>query len=77
MLLVNKEEEMLTQARKPATLNALPTTDGMLTPINLDHESQPRAIAMTAVCWDERRMVLHLVILAIVVAAALVGAIAS
>lgn len=66
---------MVIQVRNEAPFDEYPTAARARA--SAYRELEPRAIALPAGTSDQRRMVLHLLVLAMVVAAAVVGAFAS
>ena len=68
---------MFTQAQNQRPLSADPTVPPIRARTNLHHQLQARVLVLSAVSPVNRRMTLHLLVLAIVVAAAGVGAIAN
>ena len=68
---------MFTQARNQRPFSADPTVPPIRARTNLHHQLQARVLVLSAVSPVNRRMTLHLLVLAIVVAAVGVGAIAN
>jgi hypothetical protein len=68
---------MVTQVRNETPVSAHPTIANVQARINSDREREPRVIALAVVGSDLRRLILHLLIVAIVVAVAVVGAFAN
>jgi len=68
---------MVTQVRDQSPFNAYPIAARIRSGTNTYRELEPRVIALTAVSPEQRRVILHLFVLAIVVVAAVVGAFAT
>jgi hypothetical protein len=68
---------MVTEVRNQTQFDAYSTAARLRARTAADRELAPRVIAATAVGLDQRRMILHLVILAIVIVAPMVAALAN
>jgi hypothetical protein len=68
---------MVTEVRNQTRFDACATAARLRARTDADRELVRRVIAATAVGLNQRRMILHLVILAIVVVAATVGELAN
>lgn len=68
---------MITQVRNQARFNTDATVARIRARTTAYRELEPRVIAITAVSLDQRRIILHLLVLAIVIAAAVVGVFAN
>jgi hypothetical protein len=68
---------MVTQVRNEISFSAHPTAAHVQARMNSYRDLQRRLVALPAVGPDQRRIILHLVILTIVLAAAMVGALAN